>query len=531
VTTIDTSTENAELALLEMVEAKRATTKDAQRVDAVAIQHGLGKLTARERVDHLLDDDSFDEIGSLVEPRRDTRPLADLEAPADGLVAGYGTIAGRPVGLVASDFTVHGGGFSTMGGLKVEAVAQHCLRNGLPFIQLHDSGGHRIQEALESRHSASGTGNWMKFSTQARMSGWVPMVNAILGPGFAGPSNFSALADFTVMVRGLSTMGAAGPALVKQATGEDNSNQDLGGADIQVDQNGVAELGVEGEYEALDSMRRFLSYLPQNASEAPPMEPSDDLEGELQTELRTVVPANLRRAYDVRKVVETVLDDGSVFELKPTYAKNIVTTLGRLGGRPVGVIANQPKHLAGAITSAACEKAARFISMCDAFGLPIITFIDTPGLLVGSSAERQGVIIRSGRVVYEMGRATVPIYSVTLRKGYGLGYVLMGGGRDIGAAMSVAWPTAHICGMQVEGAVDVAYRKQIAAAADPDAERARLIDMYAEQVGVLQAAEQLAIDDVIDPAHTRRFLLRALSRTAAIQPHYAPPAKHGISPI
>ena len=528
-----TSTEQgvAELELLGLVESKRASVLDDARSDAVKRQHELGKLTARERVAMLLDPDSFDEVGALVEPRRDTVPLKDFVAPADGVIAGYGTIDRRPVGIVASDFTVHGGGFSSVGGLKVEGVARHCMRNGLPFIQLHDSGGHRIQESLDSRHSASGTGNWAHFSTQARMSGWVPMVNAILGPGFAGPSNFSALADFTVMVRGLSTMGAAGPALVEVATGEKKSNQELGGVEIQVDQNGVAELGVDSEAEALQSMRTFLSYLPSNAGEAPPVVPCDDPVERRIPELRTAVPANLRRAYDMRKVIRPILDEDSWFELKPTYAKNIITAFGRVGGRSVGVIANQPLHLAGAITSAACEKAARFVSMCDAYGIPLVSFIDTPGLLVGSMAERQHVVLRSGRMVYEVGRATVPRISFTLRKAYGLGYVLMGGGRDVGFDFAYAWPTAHICGMQVEGAVNVAYRKQIQAASDPEAERERLIAMYSAQVGILEAAEGYGLDEIIDPADTRRLIARTLSRVAPRVGRYLPPAVHGISPI
>jgi acetyl-CoA carboxylase carboxyltransferase component len=523
--------ESAELELLDLVESKRSSIMDDARPEAVARQHGLGKLTARERIAMLLDPGSFDEFGSLVEPRRDTEPLKDFVAPADGLIAGYGRIDGRPVGIVASDFTVHGGGFSSIGGLKVERIAQHCMRNGIPFLQLHDSGGHRIQESLDSRHSASGTGNWTHFSTQARMSGWVPMANAILGPGFAGPSNFSALADFTVMVRGLSTMGAAGPALVEVATGEKKSNQDLGGAEIQVDQNGVAELAAESEAEALASIRAFLGYLPSNASEAPPKTETDDPVDRQIPGLRTAVPANLRRAYDVRAVILPVLDEGSVFELKPTYARNIITAFGRIGGRAVGVIANQPKQMAGAITSDACEKAARFVSMCDAFGLPIISFIDTPGLLVGSMAERQQVILRSGRMVYEIGRATVPRISVALRKGYGLGYVVMGGGRDIGFDLALAWPTAHICGMQVEGAVNVAYRKQIAAAPDPEAERERLISMYSAQVGILQTPEGFGLDEVIDPADTRKVIGRALARMAPRVQRLMPPAVHGISPI
>lgn len=520
-----------EMVLLEAVEHKRAAVLDEARPDAVARQRGLGKLTARERIALLLDRGSFDEVGSLVEPRRDTVPLKDFVAPADGVVAGYGTIDGRPVGVVASDFTVHGGGFSTVGGLKVERIAQHCMRNGLPFLQLHDSGGHRIQESLDSSHSASGTGNWAHFSTQARMSGWVPMANAILGPGFAGPSNFSALADFTVMVRGLSTMGAAGPALVEVATGEQKSNQDLGGAGLQVDQYGVAELGVADEPEALASIRRFLGYLPSNAAEPPPVVASDDSVERLTPELRTAVPANLRRAYDVRKILRPVVDADSLFELKPTYAKNMVTALARIGGRPVGVMANQPMQLAGALTSPACEKAARFASMCDAYGLPLITFIDTPGLLVGSMAERQQIVLRSGRMIYEIGRMTVPRISVTLRKGYGLGYVVMGGGRDVGFDLALAWPNAHICGMQVEGAVNVAYRKTIEAAEDPEAERERLISMYSAQVGILKTADSFGLDEIIDPADTRRRIGHALARMAPRVQRLMPPAIHGISPI
>jgi propionyl-CoA carboxylase beta chain len=511
------------------IEAKRRSIGDEARAPAIARQHQLGKLSARQRIAHLVDPQSFREVGGLVEPAPASSDDEVVEAPADGIVTGGARIDGRPVSLCAFDFTVVGGSNGKTGGLKMQRMMTQALDNGLPFVMLFDGGGHRIQEGLDSRHFATGS---LSFQIQAHLSGWVPMTAAILGPGFAGPSNYAALADFVVMVRGTSTMGIAGPALVKAAIGEDLDKEALGGAEVQADRYGIADLAVDNDAAALDAIRRFLSYLPSNAGLAPPVLPCDDPAERREESLLDIVPDNPRRAYDVRRVIAGVMDRDSVFELKPSYARNIVTSLARLDGRPVGIIANQAQQLGGALDSPACEKAAHFVSLCDAYGLPLVYLVDMPGFLVGSAAERSGLARRSGRLLYELGHATVPRFSVVLRKGYGLGYIAMCGGRSFDADLSVAWPTAEICAMSVEGAVDVAYRKEIRGAADPEAKRIELIDRFKRRLGALRAAEGFGIDDIIDPRHTRPVLIEALRRAAPRrQRNLAPPKRHGISPI
>lgn len=512
---------------LDAIAEERARVMDAGRPDAVARQHRLGKLTARERIDTLLDADSFRERGALVRPRPDEGE--GIDAPADGVIAGTGRIDGRPVAVTASDFTVMGGSSGKTGGLKTARLTRQALDHGLPLVMLLDGGGHRIQEGLDSRHFAAVS---TTFQQMVDLSGWAPIVAAMMGSGFAGPSNVAGLADFVVMVRGTATMGIAGPALVKAATGEDLDKEALGGASVQVDRHGIADLAVDSDAEALAALRRYLSYFPSNAGEAPPVIPCDDPADRREKVLAGLVPENSRRAYDVRKVVAAVVDRGSDFELKPTYARNVVTCLARLGGRPVGVVANQPLHFAGTLDSPACEKVAHFVSVCDAFGLPLVFFVDVPGFLVGPLAERSGLARRSARMIYELGRATVPCLSVILRKGYGLGFLAMNGGRAFGAELTVAWPTAEICAMSIEGAVDVAYRGEVARAADPPARRAELIAGFRARVSPLAAAQGFGVDDIIDPRDTRPLLIETLSRLGPRRRSGArPPKVHGISPI
>jgi propionyl-CoA carboxylase beta chain len=514
---------------IEDVARRRESIGDEARADAIARQHRLGKLSARERIAALVDPGGFEEMGALVAPAPATSDEEAVDAPADGVVTGAARIGGRPVSLCAFDFTVVGGSNGKVGGLKMQRLMSQALEHGTPFLMLFDGGGHRIQEGLDTRHFAFGS---TSFQLQAHLSGWVPMVAAILGPGFAGPSNYAAMADFVVMVRGLSTMGIAGPPLVKAAIGEDLDKEALGGAEMQADRYGLADLAVDNETEALAAIRRFLEYFPGNAGEAPPVLATADPADRREEMLLDAVPENPRRGYDVRRVIAAVADRDSVFELKPGYARNIVTALARLDGRPVGVVANQTLHLGGALDSPACEKAAHFVSLCDAFGLALVYLIDMPGFLVGSAAERSGLARRSGRLLYELGQATVPRFSVVLRKGYGLGYIAMNGGRSFDADLAVAWPTAEICAMSVPGAVDVAYRKEIKAAADPEARRAQIIAGFKRRLGALRAAEGFGIDDVIDPRDTRRVLIAALRRAAPRRKRsLAPPKRHGISPI
>lgn len=519
-------TEDARERAAEIAAAKAAIMDDA-RSEAMAKRARDGKLSARQRIDGLADAGSFQEVGALAGPHRDNPWNQDIEAPADGVIAGMAHVDGRPVSLMSSDFTVLGGSTGVSGSLKNNAAIERATRNGAPLVMLLEGGGHRIQDGQNARHFAGGFGT---FRLLGMNSGWTPMVTAILGAGFAGPSNYAAFADFVVMLKEGAQMGMAGPALVKAGTGEDVDKDALGGARIQADRQGVADLAVDGEAAAFDAIRRFLSYLPSNSNALPPMAepvpPSTPADA-----LYDIVPANPRKSYDVRDVIDAIADGGSRFELKPTYARNIVTAFARLDGRPVAVLANQPKAKAGALDAAACEKAARFVALADAYGLPLITLIDVPGFAIGSGAEATGLARRSGRLLYEMAHATVPRISIVLRKGYGSGYIAMGGGRNFSFDLSFAWPTAEICAMSVEGAIDVAFRRDYMSAPDPDARRAELIAETRARIGAEQAAEGFGIDDVIDPRDTRNRLIQAFAVLPPRQPDPGPPKRRSISPI
>ena len=443
------------------------------------------------------------------------------------MVTGTGRVDGRTVAVVAYDFTVVGGSNGVVGERKVQRCAELAADGGFPFVMLLEGGGHRIQEGLDAAHFAAGH---RLFAQLASMSGWVPLVAAIMGPGFAGPSTFAALADLVLMVKDTSTMGVAGPALVKAGVGEAVDAQELGGWRHQTGVNGNAHLAVDDDAACLAAIRDYLAFLPSNAGEAPPRRPTADPADRPAPELDDLVPPDVRKPYDVHRVIEAVVDDGAHFELEPRRARNVVTTLARLDGRPVGLVANQARHLAGTLDVPACEKAAHFVSVCDAFGLPLVFLIDVPGLKVGTVAERSGLARRSGRLLFELGQATVPRLSVVLRKGYGLAYIAMNGGRSFDPELAVAWPTAQISAMSVEGAVEVAYRRQVEEAEDPDAARAGLVARFRDRLDAVHAARDFGLDDVIDPRDTRAVLVDALARCptrrAAVHRRH-----HAISPI
>ena len=516
--------------ILEQLHAKRAGVSDKGRPEAVERQHRLDKYTARERISLLVDPGSFHEVGALVEPERNTFDTEGLQAPGDGVLTGFARIDGRPVCLTSYDFTVVGGSNGNVGEAKVLRLALSALEHGCPLVMLVEGGGHRIQEGLDSRHFAAG-GSGL-FQVMADLSGWVPVVAAVVGPGFAGPANVAAMADFVIMVRPTATMGVAGPFLVEASSGEKIDKWKLGGAETQVDQNGLAHRGADSEEEALAFVRDYLGYLPGNAGEPAPRRSARAPDAACEEALARLVPDNPRQPYDVLDVLRGIADIGSVFEIQPTFAANLVTAFVRIEGRPIGIVANQPRHLAGTLDAKACEKGAHFISVCDAFGLPLVYLIDVPGFLVGPEAEATLVARRSARLLFELGQATVPRISVVLRKGYGLGYLAMCGGRSFDADLAVAWPTAEICAMSVEGAVDVAYRRQVKDSPDPAARRAELIARFRSQLGALSAAEHFGIDDVIDPRETRTVIVATLERCQPRKQHRRRANKvHGISPI
>lgn len=507
-------------ALLGELFARKAALQDGKRPEAVARQRERAALTARERIDLLCDAGSFVEMGGLVQAQD------AAFSPADGLVTGTATIDGRPVMVLSQDFTVFGGSSGPLGKAKILRTLARCRTSGIPLVMLLDGGGHRIQDGQNSRYYAGANPVFQEFT---RLSGWVPIVAAMLGMGYAANTNFCAMADFVVMVRGLSEMGLAGPALVRAGTGEHVTGQQLGGAGIQVDKHGMADLGVASEGEAFDAIRRYLSFLPTNAQLPAPRAPTFEA-GDTEM-LNRLVPSNTRQMYDTRKLIGHIADAASLFEIKPTYGGNLVTCLARMGGLPVGFIANQPLVMGGMIDVAASEKGAHFIAICDAYGLPLIYLIDVPGVSIGSEAERTGLGRRSAKLLFELGQATVPRMSVVIRKGYGLGYVAMCGGRGFDADACIAWPTAEICAMSIEGSVDVAYRRKFQDAPDPVARRQEIIDEIRERVSAAQAAEGFGIDDVIEPAQTRNYLLEVLARAPPRRQSSMPAKWRSIAPI
>ena len=511
-------------------EAKRAVG-DEGRAEASQRQHDHGKLTARERVAYLCDDGSFDEYGRLAGPAPTTPETQDWErgdAPADGIVTGLGRVDGRPVAVAATDFTVKGGSLGHTGGSKLRRVGGLALRRGFPLVLLHDGGGHRIQEGLDARPYASGG----DFVFQTKLSGWAPQVSAMMGPGFAAPTNYAASCDFVPMVEGTSTMGVAGPALVKAALGVDLSKEEIGGAQFQTAATGMADAAYEDDEACLDAVKAFLSYLPTNANQSPPVD--EGWEGppeEAVAGLADLIPTETDRGYDIYRAIEGVVDRDSFFELKTQYARNIVTGFARLEGQPVGVVANNPRIKAGTFDVPACDKASRFISLCDAFGLPLLFLMDVPGVLPGPDAERQGIARHSGKVLFEVNRATVPKISVVLRRGYGFGYVLMAGGRSTDNELTVVWPTAEVAAMGIEGAVDIVYRDEVEAADDPERRRKELVREFINRTGAVRAVEGFGVDAAIDPMETRRWVVNTLDRSGTTHKETWPPKKHGINPL
>ncbi|THE66812.1 acyl-CoA carboxylase [Salinadaptatus halalkaliphilus] len=510
--------------------AKEAVTDDA-RADAIEKQRAAGKLTARERIQYLCDEGSFKEFGQLAAPAPTTPETRDWEredAPADGIITGTGEVDGRPVAVGATDFTVKGGSIGHTGGKKMRRVGELALRRGFPFILLHDGGGHRIQEGLDARPYASGG----DFVFQAKLSGWAPQISAMMGPGFAAPTNYAATCDFVPMVEDQATMGVAGPSLVEAALGVELSKAEIGGAEFQTSVTGMADVTYEDDEACLDGIKRFLSYLPSNATESPPRReryepPTEDA----IDALTDIIPANTKKGYDIYDVIEGIVDQRSFFELKPRYAPNIVTGFARLEGQPIGVVANNPRLKAGTFDVPACDKSSHFVSMCDAFGVPLLFLMDVPGILPGPDSEEEGIARHSGKVMFEINRATVPKVSVVLRRGYGAGYVLMGGGRSTRNELTVVWPTAEVAAMGIEGAVDIAYRREIERADDPEQRREELVRKFMNRTGAIRAVEAFGVDAAIDPVETREWVADTFSRSETAYDDEWPPKKHGINPI
>ncbi|MCX7838069.1 MAG: acyl-CoA carboxylase subunit beta [Anaerolineae bacterium] len=487
-------------------------------------QHERGKLTARERLALLLDEGSFQELGALATHNLTDFGMANQRFPGDGIVTGFGKINGRRVAVYAQDFTVLGGSFSEVQSKKIRHIQDLALESGIPLIGLNDSGGARIQEGVRSLAAYGEV-----FTRNVLASGVIPQISVIMGPCAGGAVYSPALMDFVIMTRRTSYMFITGPEVIKAVTGEDVTMPDLGGPMVHNAKSGVAHLIAEDEHHAIELVKLLLSYLPQNNTEDPPQVEPYDPADRMDERLNTIVPEDENEPYDAHQVIEMVFDQRSFTEIHPYYARNAIVGFARLDGYAVGVVANQPSHLAGVLDIDSSDKIARFVRICDAFNIPIVTFVDTPGYLPGVDQEHYGIIRHGAKVIFAYCEATVPKISVVMRKAIGGAYLAMSS-KQMRCDLTLAWPTAQIAVMGADGAVRILYRKELAAGADP-AIFAKFEREYREKFfNPYMAADLGQIDEIIEPRETRPRLIRALEvlRTKVKQ---NPPKKHGLMPV
>jgi propionyl-CoA carboxylase beta chain len=501
---------------LELLQQKRAESEQGGGADRIATQHQKGKMTARERLEVLLDPGSFVELDRFVTHRATDFGLADQKILGDGVVTGWGRIDGRIVYVFSQDFTVFGGSLSEAHAEKICKVMDLAVKNGAPVIGLNDSGGARIQEGVVSLGGYADI-----FLRNTLASGVVPQISAILGPCAGGAVYSPAITDFVFMVRGISYMFVTGPSVVKTVTHEEVDFERLGGADVHGGTSGVAHFVHDSELESLTAVRTLLSFLPSNNLDSPPVRPSDDPPDRRDEELLDVVPDEPSKPYDMHDVIRRVVDGGTFFEVQRDYAGNLLTGFARLGGRAVGIVANQPANLAGVLDIAASLKGARFIRFCDAFNVPLVTFEDVPGFLPGVAQEHGGIIKHGAKLLYAYCEATVPKLTVITRKAYGGAYDVMNS-KHVRGDYNVAWPTAEIAVMGPKGAVEILYKDE---ATEEKANEYR--DKFAHPY---QAAARGYLDDIIDPRDTRPRLIEALTTLAAKRDRN-PPKKHGNIPL
>ncbi|MBZ3907930.1 acyl-CoA carboxylase subunit beta [Streptomyces griseiscabiei] len=487
-------------------------------------QHAKGKLTAHERIALLLDKGSFNEVEPLRRHRASGFGLEDKRPYSDGVVTGWGSVHGRTVFVYAHDFRVFGGALGEAHAQKIHKIQDLAEAAGAPLVSLNDGAGARIQEGVTALAGYGGI-----FRRNTRCSGVIPQISVMLGPCAGGAAYSPALTDFVFMVRETSQMFITGPDVVKAVTGEEITQNGLGGADVHSATSGVSHFAYDDEEACIEDVRYLLSLLPANNRELAPVERSGDPAYRLNDPLLDLVPAGAGQAYDIRKVIEEIVDDGEFFEVHPAWATNIVCALTRLDGHVVGVVANQPAAMAGVLDIEASEKGARFVQFCDAFNIPLVTLVDVPGFLPGVDQEHNGIIRRGAKLLYAYCNATVPRISLVLRKAYGGAYIVMDS-RSIGADLALAWPTNEIAVMGAEGAANVVFRREINAAEDPDAVRRQRIAEYKDELmHPYYAAERGLIDDVIDPRETRSVLIRSLDMLRAKHADL-PTRKHGNPP-
>ncbi|HLN16541.1 MAG TPA: acyl-CoA carboxylase subunit beta [Acidimicrobiales bacterium] len=505
--------------------ARREEALHAGSPAAVERQHDKGKMTARERIEYLLDEGSFQELDMLARHRAHGMGLEDNRPYTDGVVTGFGTIDGRRVCVFSQDFTVFGGALGEVFAEKIHKVMDLASSIGVPMIGLNDGAGARIQEGVVSLHSYGGI-----FFRNVSASGVIPQVSVILGPCAGGAVYSPAMTDFVFMVQGTAHMFITGPDVVKTVTGEDVTLEELGGAMSHATKSGVATFVSPDEKACLDDVRDLLSFLPSNNLEEPPTTVSgDDPEREVP-ELVDLMPASPNQPYDMKKVITAVVDDGDYLEVHSHWAMSITCGFARLDGRVVGIVGNQPAVLAGVLDIDSSEKAARFVRTCDAFNIPLVTFVDVPGFMPGTDQEYGGIIRHGAKLLYAYCEATVPRIQVITRKAYGGAYVVMNS-KSIGADLAYAWPSAELAVMGPQGAVEIVYRRELAEAADPAARRAELVEEYTERyANPYIAAERGYVDDVISPADTRKVLIKSLSVLASKREEL-PRRKHGNVPL
>ncbi len=509
------------------LEHRRYEAVHAGSAQGVEKQHARGKLTARERIGLLLDEGSFVEFDGLARHRAHDFGIAANRPYGDGVVTGHGTVDGRPVCVFSQDFTVFGGSLGEVYGEKIVKIMDHAMKTGCPVIGINDGGGARIQEGVVALGLFAEI-----FFRNTRASGVIPQISLIMGPAAGGAVYSPAITDFTLMVEGTSHMFITGPDVIKTVTGEDVTFEELGGAHAHAAKSGVAHYQAQSEEDAIAFARELLSYLPSNNLDEPPARdvPADLEISDEDRALDTLIPDSPNQPYDMHAVMETVLDDGEFLEIHEAFAPNIIVGFGRIAGSPVGVVANQPMHLAGCLDIDASEKAARFVRTCDAFSIPILTLVDVPGFLPGVSQEWAGIIRRGAKLIYAYAEATVPKITVITRKAYGGAYDVMGS-KHLGGDVNLAWPTAQIAVMGARGAVNILYRRELAKAENAEQLRAQRTAEYEDTLAnPYIAAERGYLDAVIRPAETRVAITRAL-RSLRTKRETLPPKKHGNIPL
>jgi len=517
------------------LEKRRYEAVHAGSARAVERQHAKGKMTARERIEYLLDPGSFTEFDELARHRAHDFGLAATRPYGDGVVTGYGTVDGRPVCVFSQDFTIFGGSLGEVFGEKIVKVMDHALKTGCPVVGINDSGGARIQEGVVA------LGLYAEiFYRNVMSSGVIPQISLIMGPCAGGAVYSPAITDFTLMVDQTSHMFITGPDVIKTVTGEEVSFEDLGGAHAHNVKSGVAHYQAADEQDCLNFARDLLSYLPSNNLDEPPVVPRAGADAEAicelndyDAELDVAIPDSANQPYDMHTVIEHILDEGEFCEIHAEFARNIIVGFGRVEGASVGVVANQPMHFAGCLDIDASEKAARFVRTCDAFNVPVLTFVDVPGFLPGTGQEWGGIIRRGAKLIYAYAEATVPKITVITRKAYGGAYDVMGS-KHLGGDINLAWPTAQIAVMGAQGAVNILYRRELAGAASEE-EQARIRSTKATEyedtlANPYIAAERGYVDAVIRPAETRPAVIRAL-RALRTKRQTLPPKKHGNIPL